>query len=49
VFWRRREPEISRDDLNAIMLRLMKIDETLERLARLQSDDDGEEEEEPES
>jgi hypothetical protein len=44
-----REPQVSPEDVKAMMLMLMQINETLQRIEGLLLDEDGEEEEEPDT
>ncbi len=44
---RREEPEVTREDVNALMIALMRLDANIEELRRLIEDADGEEREEP--
>ncbi len=45
MFRRRAEPPITRDDVNLIMVTLMRIEATLDDIRRLVEDEDDEEEE----
>jgi hypothetical protein len=48
-FRRREAPEVTREDVNAIMVALMRLDAKIEELRRLIEDVNGEGREEPES